>query len=78
MRQSKTKKLRKQIFALNLEPEAANKFYRNVKKATQGKEMQMKLAKLSKKRHTGESYEDFRERRKICNQRRRQRKGLQL
>lgn len=73
MRQSKTKKLRKQIFALNLEPEAANKLYRDVKKATRGKEMQMRPITVSKKRHTGESYEDFRGRRKICNQKRRQR-----
>ena len=75
MRQSKTKKLRKQIFALNLEPEVANKLYKDAKKATHGKEMPMKPIIVSKKRHTGESYEDFRSRRKICNQRRRQREG---
>lgn len=75
MRQSKTKKLRKQIFALNLEPEVANKLYKDAKKVTQGKEMPMKPTKLSKKRHTGESYEDFQGRRKVCNQKRRQREG---
>lgn len=75
MRQSKTKKLRKQIFALNIEPEAANKLYKDVKKATQRKEMLMKPIKPSKKMHKGESYEDFRERRKVCNARRRKREG---
>lgn len=75
MRQSKTKKLRKQIFALNMKPEAANKLYKDAKKATQRKEMLMKPIKVSKKRHTGESYEDFRGRRKVCNQKRRQREG---
>lgn len=78
MRQSKTKKLKKQIFALNLEPEVANKLYKDAKRATGGKKILMKPAKFSKKRHIGESYEDFRERRKICNQRRRKREGIQL
>lgn len=75
MRQSKTKKLRKQIFALNIEPEAANKLYKDVKKATRSKGIPMKPIKVSKKRHTGESYEDFRLRRKFCNTRRRKREG---
>lgn len=73
MRQSKTKKLRKQIFALNLEPDAANKLYKDAKKATRGKEIQMKSIKPSKKMHKGESYEDFQERRRVCNQKKRKR-----
>lgn len=77
MRQSKAKKLKKQIFALNLDPDTANKLYNRVKKATHSRGMQMKPVQLSKKRHKGESYEDFRGRRKICNRKRRGReKGL--
>lgn len=72
MRQSKTKKLKKQVFALDLEPGVANKLYKQLKRGRRDT-VPVNPVRLSKKMHKGESYENFRARRKVCNQKRRQR-----
>ena len=75
MRQSKAKKLRKQANALRLDPEAAVNSYKGLKESIKLKSAVMSSVnvQLSKKRHVGESHEDFIERRRVCNRRRRQR-----
>ena len=74
MRKLKVKKIRKHIASLNLDIDAGNRLYKGMKKCPQTcAVVQSVNTNLFKKRHAGESFADFKDRRRVCNAKRRQR-----
>lgn len=78
MRQLKVKKIRKHVASLNLDIDAENRLYKEMKRGSQTcVVVQSVNTNLFKKRHAGESFADFKDRRRVCNAKRRQReKGV--
>ena len=74
MNQSKAKKIRKYVTSLQLDAKEENALYKRMKKERQI-HLISNLGKrsVSKKQRIGESFEDFRKRRKVCNKKRRER-----
>ena len=74
MRQLKVKKIRKYVASLNLDIDAENRLYKDMKRGSQTcVVVQSVNISLFKKRHAGESFADFKDRRRICNAKRHQR-----
>lgn len=74
MRQSKAKKIRKYVASLNLDMDAANRLHKKIKEGSQICAVVQSIdINLFKKRHAGELFADFKDRRRVCNAKRRQR-----
>ena len=74
MRELRVKKIRKHIASLNLDINAENRLYKEMKRGSQTYAViQSVNTNRFKKRHAGESLADFKDRRRVCNAKRHQR-----